>query len=178
MTMSDRELGMDHEITRRDFMNGVSVAIGGAVLASSVGRALGAPQTVSVPQGSRDYYPPALTGMRGSHEGSFEVAHGLRDGKTWDTAEETGELYDLIVVGGGLSGLASAYFFRKALPEAKILILDNHDDFGGHAKRNEFKVGDRLIIGYGGTMMIHGAASYTFEAKALLQDIEIGRAHV
>jgi spermidine dehydrogenase len=107
---------MDREITRRDFVNGVSVAIGGAVLTSRLAKAAEARQTVTVPQGSRDYYPPALTGMRGSHEGSFEVAHTMREGRTWDTAEETGELYDLIVVGGGLSGLAAAYFFRKALP--------------------------------------------------------------
>ncbi|HLE71772.1 MAG TPA: NAD(P)-binding protein [Vicinamibacteria bacterium] len=170
MTKPDRELGMDREITRRDFMNGVGVAIGGAVLGA---RAEGAPQTLAVPQSSREYYPPVLTGMRGSHEGSFEVAHDMRDGKSFGAAEETGEMYDLIVVGGGLSGLASAYFFRKALPEARILILDNHDDFGGHAKRNEFRVGDRLLIGYGGTMMIHGARSYTFEAKALLQEIGV-----
>jgi spermidine dehydrogenase len=170
---SDRELGMDREISRRDFLNGVSVAIGGAALASRVAAASAAPQTASLPQDSRHYYPPALTGMRGSHEGSFEVAHEMRDGKTWEGADDTRERYDLIVVGGGLSGLAAACFFRKALPESRILILDNHDDFGGHAKRNEFQVGDRLLIGYGGTMMIHGAASYTHEAKALLKEIGV-----
>ena len=85
------------------------------------------------------YYPPALTGLRGSHEGSFEVAHGFRDGETWD-AVETGERdYDLVIVGAGISGLAAAYFYRKQNgPDSRILLLDNHDDFGGHAKRNEF----------------------------------------
>ena len=48
------------------------------------------------------------------------------------------EAYDLIVVGGGISGLAAAYFFRKQAAKSRILILDNHDDFGGHARRNEF----------------------------------------
>ena len=183
MKPSDRELGMDREITRRDFLNGASVAIGGGVLAGAPARAASpdsraeasrseaGTQTLSVPQSSRDYYPPQLTGMRGSHEGSFEVAHEMRNGKIWDNAEETGELYDLIVVGGGLSGLGAAYYFRKALPEAKILILDNHDDFGGHAKRNEFEVDGKLVIGYGGTQYIAGA--YTPEGQALLEDIGV-----
>jgi spermidine dehydrogenase len=85
--------------------------------------------------------------MRGSHPGAFEVTHSLRDGTFWEKAGkpvETGEEYDLVVVGGGISGLAAAYFYRKqAGPSARILILDNHDDFGGHAKRNEFHLGGR-----------------------------------
>ena len=169
---------MDRRITRRDFINGASVAAGGTMFSPSAAAATGAQpgaQTLEIPQGSRDYYPPKLAGMRGSHEGSFEVAHAMRDGKTWDQVEETGELYDLIVVGGGLSGLAAAFFFRKALPEAKSLILDNHDDFGGHAKRNEYEVDGRLVIGYGGTMMMHGALSYPYRAKELLEDIGIDR---
>ena len=84
------------------------------------------------------YYPPLSEGLRGSHPGSFEAAHLIRDGKRWDNpddSEDTGETYDLVVVGGGISGLAAAYFFQKeAGPDARILIVDNHDDFGGHAK--------------------------------------------
>ena len=83
--------------------------------------------------------PPARTGLRGTHDGAWEIAHALRDGRTWDEARDTGERYDLVVVGGGISGLAAAYFFRQAAGrDARILVLDNHDDFGGHAKRNEF----------------------------------------
>jgi spermidine dehydrogenase len=104
------------------------------------------------------YYPPALTGFRGSHPDLFEVAHQLRDGNHWDdlgAEAETGEKYDLVIVGGGISGLAAAYFFRKAAgPKAKILILDNHDDFGGHAKRNEFQSGKHFLIGYGGAQKL------------------------
>jgi len=107
--------------------------------------------------------------MRGSHPGSFEVAQEMRFGKTWDEAQETGEQYDLIVVGGGLSGLGAAYYFRKAMPEARVLILENHDDFGGHAKRNEHVVDGRQVIGYGGTTYITGA--YTYEGLELLHDI-------
>jgi len=100
------------------------------------------------------YYPPALTGLRGSHAGSFEVAHQVgREARRFDiSALPVEESFDLIVAGAGISGLAAAWFYREAYgPAARILILDNHDDFGGHAKRNEFRVGDRLLLGYGGT---------------------------
>jgi spermidine dehydrogenase len=106
---------------------------------------------------SRDYYPPAKTGMRGDHDGSFPVAHRMRDGESPDTFGEpidTAENYDLVIVGGGISGLAAAYRFRqKAGSGAKILILDNHDDFGGHAKRHEFQVNGRMVLSYGGTQI-------------------------
>ena len=113
-------------------------------------------------------------GLRGSHDGSWEVAH-VRDGKTWHTATvDPDEVYDLVVVGGGISGLSAAYFFRKAAgPNARILVLDNHDDFGGHAKRNEFRHADRLLIGYGGTQSIDGPAHYSAVAKALLVELGI-----
>ena len=101
------------------------------------------------------YYPPALTGLRGSHPGAFEVAHRLaREGETFDfSGKPVEEEYDLVVVGGGISGLAAAWFYREAHGDAaKILILENHDDFGGHAKRNEFSVdGHPMLIGYGGS---------------------------
>ena len=172
MKKSDHALGMNRAITRRDFLNGTSMAIGATMLSSLGTRnASSSPQNATTPRSPEEYYPPALTGMRGSHEGSFETAHEMRYGKTWENAEDTGELYDLIIVGGGLSGLASAYFFRKALPQAKILILDSHDDFGGHAKRNEFEVDGKMIIGYGGTMYIAGA--YTVAGKQLLEEIGV-----
>ncbi len=141
----DRELGMHRRITRRDFLNGVAVTAGAAMMPWDLFAAgLGEGQAAVGPESSPNYYPPALTGMRGSHPGSFDAAHALRDGTFWDSAgkpEDTGETYDLIIVGGGISGLAAAHFYRKATGgKARILILDNHDDFGGHAKRNEFRV--------------------------------------
>ncbi|MEE9231624.1 MAG: NAD(P)-binding protein [Acidobacteriota bacterium] len=171
---NDRDLGMSRPITRRDFLNGVSIAITGSILGSSWVNA-GSPHDIS-PVESGDYYPPELTGMRGSHEGSFEVAHQLRDGLkiTPSPVMDTGETVDLAVVGGGISGLSAAYFFRKAAgPRAKILVLDNHDDFGGHAKRNEFRHGDRLLIGYGGTQTLEDPGSYPPEATALLKELGV-----
>ena len=176
---SDRELGMTRDITRRDFLNGVAVAVAGAALAPSrlqasreieqgIGQAL-------APEQAPDYYPPLRTGLRGSHPGSFEVAHQLRDAKAWrEAATDTGESYDLVVVGGGISGLASAYFFREAVGrQAKVLVLDNHDDFGGHAKRNEFRHGDRTLLLNGGTLNIEGPGQYSPQAMGLLRAIGI-----
>ena len=114
-------------------------------------------------------------GLRGSHPGSFEIAHSLRDGSFWKTAGQpvdTGEAYDLVVVGGGISGLAAAHFFReKAGRSARILILENHDDFGGHAKRNEFHMGGRLQLLNGGTFLIDSPNPYSPVADGLLKII-------
>jgi spermidine dehydrogenase len=133
-TKQDRELGMANAISRRDFLNGVSIAVGASLLPanSSWLELFGVPESDSAPEKDAYYYPPAQTGLRGSHDGSWEVAHALRDGKQWPEAVAENESYDLIVVGAGISGLSAAYFFRKlAGPQSKILILDNHDDFGG-----------------------------------------------
>ncbi len=120
-------------------------------------------------------YPPALTGMRGQHDGSFETAHALRDGNApaFDKLPVE-ERYDLVVVGAGISGLAAAYFYRKQKPDARILILDNHDDFGGHAKRNEFTIDGRLILGYGGSESLQSPKGlYSDVAKGLLKELSV-----
>jgi len=170
---NDKDLGMDRSITRRDFLNGVAVTAGASVLPPHLAAAL---QHDLDPEKSPEYYPPALAGLRGSHVGAFEVAHSLRDGDFWQKAgkpAETGETFDLIIVGGGISGLSAAYFFRKANTNARILILENHDDFGGHAKRNEFTVGNRKLLGYGGSFSIESPAPYSAVAKGLIQELGI-----
>jgi spermidine dehydrogenase len=174
----DRELGMHRKITRRDFLNGVAVTAGAAMMPWDLSAAgFGEGQAAVGPESSPNYYPPSLTGMRGSHPGSFDAAHALRDGTFWDSAgkpEDTGETYDLIVVGGGISGLAAAYFYRKmAGAKARILILENHDDFGGHAKRNEFRVGNAFRLGFGGTFSIESPAPYSAVAKGVIADLGI-----
>ncbi|HEV2397512.1 MAG TPA: NAD(P)-binding protein [Candidatus Sulfotelmatobacter sp.] len=172
MDSRDRELGMHRKITRRDFINGVAVTAGAAMIPWHLMAADSAH-----PEKSPKYYPPALTGMRGSHPGSFEAAHSLRDGTFWESAgkpQDTGEVYDLIVVGGGISGLAAAHYFRKAAGEkSRILILDNHDDFGGHAKRNEFRLGSAFRLGFGGTFSIESPAPYSAVAKGLIEELGI-----
>jgi spermidine dehydrogenase len=176
----DRELGMGRAISRRDFLNGVAVGAGGALASGVIGAGTllaAAALDDFAPEKAANYYPPALTGMRGNHDGTFTFAHRLRDGERWDsdgTATKTGETYDLVIVGGGISGLAAAYFYRKSAgPSAQILILDNHDDFGGHAKRNEFRTGNRMVLSYGGTQSIESPGNYSAVAKGLIKEIGI-----
>ncbi len=170
----DRYLGMDRPITRRDFMNGAAMVIGAAMLPQ--GQVLGATGGPE-PQNHSGYDPPGKEGLRGSHPGSFEIAHSLRDGTFWKTADkpvDTRESHDLVIVGGGISGLAAAYFFREKVgPSARILILENHDDFGGHAKRNEFHLGGKLQLLNGGTLLIDSPNPYSPVADGLLKKLGI-----
>ncbi|MGD0503465.1 MAG: NAD(P)-binding protein [Steroidobacteraceae bacterium] len=178
----ERALGMDRPITRRDFLNGVAIGTaalaGGPLLADSpTDPTTPATPTAPVSTAAQDapgYYPPLLTGMRGSHPGSFESAHALRDGKTSPAPVDTGEQYDLIVVGAGISGLAAAHFYREHAGRAsRILILDNHDDFGGHAKRNEFNLDGHLNLLNGGTLEIDSPRPYSKVADGLLRTLGI-----
>ena len=154
------------DITRRDFLNGVAITIAAGMTPLQLLQA--------APDGR--YYPPALTGLRGSHVGSFEVAHQMGwEKKVFDTEKlPITEDYDLVVVGGGLSGLSAAWFYREKHPKAKILILENHDDFGGHAKRNEFQAGGRMIIGYGGSEAFQSPNHlYSKEVNGLLKKLGV-----
>jgi spermidine dehydrogenase len=152
-------------ITRRDFLNGVALTIASGLTPAAQVRA------------DPTRYPPALTGLRGQHPGSFEVAHAVgREGRRYPVESlPIEESYDLVVVGGGISGLAAAWFYRRTAGEdARILVLDNHDDFGGHAKRNEFTIAGQTIIGYGGSQSLQSPnALYSAVAKGLLRDLGV-----
>lgn len=164
---------MAEEITRRDFLNGVAIGAGTAILPSQMlGNDL--PQSTYKKIDSH-YYPPTLTGLRGSHQGSFEVAHALAwQGKKPDHYKALDEHYDLVVVGAGMSGLAAARYYQlKMGPKARILILDNHDDFGGHAKRNEFHHRDRMVLSLGGAQNIENLSNYSDNASNLMADLGI-----
>jgi len=175
MNGRDRELGMNQKITRRDFLDGASLTAGGALMASATGGFI-RPAAAALPTGGASSpvdYPPGLTGMRGQNQNAVDVAHAMRDGKAFDTAEDTGEIYDLIVVGAGLSGLAAAYFFRKTLPESKVLVLEGCDDFGGNARRDELTVDGRQVLAQGGTVSIEQFQTYSIDGKSLLDDIGV-----
>lgn len=145
-------------------------------LGVAAGSALSPLELMAMAAKAGEAYPPGLTGMRGSHPGSFEVAHALAWGRAeWPRPDrQTDDTYDLIVVGGGISGLSAAFLYRSRVGQGtRILVLDNHDDFGGHAKRNEFTVDGRLLIGYGGSQSIDTPGSYSAVAKRVLENLAI-----
>ena len=167
---------MASNITRRDLLNGIAIAAGGLAL-PALGKAQ-LPADATALQTAGAYYPPTLTGMRGSHAGSFEVAHDLAwRGVKPTSYEALDEHYDLVVVGAGMSGLAAAWYFRKLKgPDVRILLLDNHDDFGGHAKRNEFHHDGRMVLSLGGAQNLENPSNYSSAAADLLADIGIDEA--
>jgi spermidine dehydrogenase len=173
----DRDLGMGRRIPRRDFLNGIALGITGAYAAASGARVSASAQPpASAPDLDASTYPPLRSGLRGNYPSSIEDFDGIRTGTFANTAaadSDGSEDYDLVIVGGGISGLAAAYFWRRALPDQRVLVLDNHDDFGGHAKRNEFRHEGRTFIGYGGTMGIATPYPYSYTAKSLIADLGV-----
>ncbi|WP_283135325.1 NAD(P)-binding protein [Rhizohabitans arisaemae] len=177
-----RDLGMGRPISRRDLLDGFVAAAGLAALGSTAGctadlghrtRLIGTPE-LSVPPVRP--YPPGLTGSRGSVEPALSVPHALRDARFWPQAGRpvpTGERYDLVVVGAGISGITAAYRWAKERPDARILVLDNHDDLGGHARANEFPAGNRPLIGHGGAPSLNAPSTWTKHGKALLRELGV-----
>lgn len=158
------------KITRRNFINGSLMAVGASMLP------YGCTNDKVIDFLDPLYYPPSLTGLRGSHPGSNEHSHARAwDNKTeWGSINKVNETYDLVVVGGGISGLSAAYFFQKKYgPDKKILILDNHDDFGGHAKRNEHTVNGKLRLGHGGSQSIVEPQHASTAVKNLFNEIGV-----
>jgi spermidine dehydrogenase len=176
----EKKLGMERAIPRRDFISGVATGLVGMAVSRAFGDTSPGPSGIEpaadITGGDRSY-PPSLTGLRGQYPGSFESAHQARDGDFGVSPHvdvETEEDYDLVVVGGGISGLSAAYFFQRDFgKDARILIIDNHDDFGGHAKRNEFHHNGRLYLVNGGTLSIETPYPYSFTAKSLLKELGI-----
>ena len=165
---SDKALGLGTQITRRDLLHDAGLL--------SLGLGLTSPsysESTTVAE-SRLNYPPTRTGLRGSHPGSYEAAHAYaRDGVPHKQPDRIEESFDLVVVGGGISGLAAAYYYQRQFgQDQKILILDNHDDFGGHAKRNEFHQGGRMQLAIGGT---HNLEYWQFNdtVHQLIEDLGI-----
>jgi spermidine dehydrogenase len=151
-------------ITRRDFLDGMALAIGAGLAPDAVLRA-------------GPVYPPGLMGLRGQHDGSFEAAHTMPfDGRRYRVGGlPVEEEYDCIVVGAGISGLAAAHYYRERFGrDARILVLDNHDEFGGHARRNEFRVGGRLLIGYGGSEALQSPeVNFSSTVNALMRELGV-----
>ncbi len=161
---------MQRDIPRRDFLQGAVVGTAGLLTPAWLTGAWAA-EAAAAAQDQPGYYPPRLTGLRGSHPGSFEAGHALRDGAAVPPVPEASEDYDLVVVGAGISGLAAAHFYQSRT--GRILILDNHDDFGGHAKRNEFELGGRIQLLNGGTLEVDSPHPYSATADGLLRELGV-----
>jgi spermidine dehydrogenase len=145
----DKTLGMDEQVSRRDFLNATLLASGGLLMGSTTPLELLSADDWTGYGGVGDY--------RRSNGNTYEIVkagHRIRDGEFQTlpaSAIDTSEIYDCVIVGGGISGLAAALFFvRQAGKICKCLVLDNHPIFGGEAKGNEFEVdGHRLMAHQG-----------------------------
>ncbi|STA74727.1 spermidine dehydrogenase [Campylobacter lari] len=157
---------------RRDFLNGMALTI----LAGMTPLQVLYGKEAKIEDFTKEYYPPKWLGLRGSNNASYEFAHMLRDGEKFDfSAIKPKQEYDLVVVGAGISGLAAACFYQNKFgKDKKILILDNHDDFGGHARRNEIELEDSTILSYGGSETFQSPkALYSKEVVDLLSSLGV-----
>src|SRR5271166_475279 len=146
---TDKFLGMDQPISRRDFLNSTLLASGSLLMGSSTPLQLFSEDDWTGYGGGGDY-----SRSNGDTYEIMQAGHRIRDGefeRLPATAIDTNELYDCVVVGGGISGLAAALFFlRQAGRNRNCLVLENHPIFGGEAKGNEFEVdGHRLMAHQG-----------------------------
>ncbi len=155
---------MSDGVTRRQFIDGLAVGVAAAAVPAALRAQAGAPA-----------YPPSRDGEGGDRPQDYAVAHALRDGRRYEfDAQPLAERYDVAIIGAGIGGLATAYYLRRKNRNARILILDAHDDFGGHARRNEFHVDGRLLIGYGGSESLDGPRSrWSPVARACLNDLGV-----
>jgi len=158
------------KITRRDFINGTLVLAGASMLPLGT--------TCKTARDTLDplYYPPALNGLRGDNEGSYTHIHSraLDDKSDWGSTSRLKEEYDLIVVGGGISGLSAAFFYQQEHgKDKKILILDNHADFGGQCARNEHTMGDNTRLVFGGSQTIVSPHARSKTVLKLYKDLGI-----
>ena len=151
---NDDSLGLNQKIDRRDFLNSSLLGAGGALYAmSSPSSVFGNDNNPNLPdQVADDWYGYGGIGdSKLSHGNTPEIlkgSHAVRDGllsKSNARDLRVEEKYDLIVIGGGISGLGAAHRFKELYPEKKCLILENHPIFGGEAKKNEFNVNGQIL---------------------------------
>ncbi|HEX6496561.1 MAG TPA: NAD(P)-binding protein [Acidobacteriaceae bacterium] len=140
------------KITRRDFLNGTLLASGAALASAVCPLQLMAAEDWNGSPGIGDY-----ADANGNTHQVMADGHVIRDhafDRTPAAIDDTREIYDCVIVGGGISGLSAALFYHRATGAKKsCLVLENHAIFGGEAKRNEFNVdGQRLMASQGSAM--------------------------
>lgn len=147
MNKFDKKLGLDQTITRRDFIGTTLVGAGAALLNPSIVHAGNVPHAdLWTGYGGVGDYAAA----NGNTAAVREAAHTIRDGVARglvSQAQDTGEIFDVVIVGGGFSGLGAAFEFQRYAPGKSCLVLDNHAIFGGEARQNEFQVGAYRLWG-------------------------------
>jgi spermidine dehydrogenase len=140
-------------ISRRDFVNGTLVGFGTALLTSNIPAIADSNVTPGVFSDSWTGYGGIgdYANSNGNVAAVREAAHLIRDGITpqlMENIEDTGEEYDMVIIGGGFSGIGAAYQFHKKYGDGKkCLIIENHPVFGGEAKQNEFEVDGYKLYG-------------------------------
>jgi spermidine dehydrogenase len=165
-TEGRKRLGLDRPITRRDSIKVMMVGTGSLMIAGCSGLSSDPPFNPISPMA-----PHAFIG--GDTANSLAACHNFRWERLARRAEDTGELFDLVIVGAGLGGLTAAYYYHQERPEANILLLDNHADFGGDAQRNELTVkGQNIIVTQGGDYQWDIAGDYRV-VKKLWADLGI-----
>ncbi|MGA7916883.1 MAG: FAD/NAD(P)-binding protein [Candidatus Acidiferrales bacterium] len=161
---ADKILGMEQPISRRDFLNATLLASGCALMGSASPLQLLSEDDWTGYGGEGDY-----SRSNGNTYEIVQAGHRIRDGefeKIPATASDTGEIFDCVVVGGGISGLAAALFFlRQAGAGRTCLVLDNHPIFGGEAKGNEFLVGGHRLLAHQGSAVYFVQYPHSFLAR-------------
>jgi spermidine dehydrogenase len=154
---------LNEGITRRQFIDGLAVGVAAAAV----------PGALRAQAGPAD--PPSRGGEGGGRPQDYAVAHAVRDGRRYSIdSQPVAERYDVVVVGAGIGGLATAYYLRRKNRHARILILDAQDDFGGHARRNEFNVDGRSLLGYGGSESLDGPRKrWSKAARECIRDLGV-----
>jgi len=167
----DQALGMETGITRRDFLNGTLLGSGALLLNSASPVRLVAGTAATRSDGNWTGYGGVgdYANSNGNTSAVLEAGHQIRDGRFEDTPAnviDTGETYDCVIVGGGISGLAAALIFQRKAGEGKTcLVVDNHPIFGGEAKRNEFLVDGQRLIGHQGSAIFWAPYPHSFMAR-------------
>jgi spermidine dehydrogenase len=167
----DRALGMERSVTRRDFLNGALLG-SGALLLNSASPVRLLARTAAM-RSEDDWTGYGGVGDYANSNGNtaavLEAGHQIRDGLFENLPGDvidTGESYDCVIVGGGISGLAGALIFQRKAGESKTcLVLDNHPIFGGEAKRNEFLVDGHRLIGHQGSALFWRPYPHSFMAR-------------
>ena len=162
---ADADLGMDRPITRRDFLQGAAASL--AVAATPACKRGGA-------EAAQDARGAAASGLRGQDMSAMKLGHLIRDGADFEDGADSGETYDLVVIGAGIAGLSAAFTYDRGRGgDARILILDNDEEFGGHARRNTFEWEGGELIAHGGTYALEEVEEAPEAARGLLRDLGV-----